>query len=61
MNERTLTVDELIEMLTCIKKQIKPHLSPMRRTTLIVEIYPESTEFVLSKTIEYLQATKERK
>lgn len=61
MNERTPTVDELIDMLEIIKKQIKPHLSPRRKTTLIVDIYPESAEFVLNETIEYLQATKERK
>ena len=61
MNERTPTVDELIDMLEIIKKQIKPHLSPRRMTTLIMDIYPESAEFVLKKTIEYLQATKERK
>lgn len=61
MNDKIPMVDDLIDMLKIIKKQIKPHLSPKRKTTLIVDIYPESAEFVLNETIEYLQATKERK
>lgn len=61
MNERTPTVDELIDMLEIIKKHIAPHLSPMRMTTLILDIYPESAEFILNAAIEYLQETKERK
>lgn len=59
MNERTPTVDELIEMLEMVKKQIKPHLSPRRMTTLIVDIYPDSVEFVLEETIKYLHIAKE--
>lgn len=59
MDERTPTVDELIEMLEIIKNQIKPHLSPRRKTTLIVDVYPESTKFVLTETIDYLKESKE--
>lgn len=55
MNDKTPTVEELIEMLTILKKQIKPHLSPARMTTLIVDVYPDSAEFVISETIEHLR------
>lgn len=59
MDERTPTVDELIEMLEIVKKQIKPHLSPRRMTTLIEGIYPDSVEFVLKEAIDYLKISKE--
>lgn len=55
------TVSELIEMLTVLKDGIKPHLSPTRMTTVIVDVYPESVEFVINEAIDYLQSTMDEK
>lgn len=59
MYNKINTVTELIEMLTILKDQINANYSPKHKTTVITDVYPESAEFVLSQTIEYLQSIKE--